>query len=430
MGYQTKENLLMNTPFKSNTINADVLIVGGGVVGMSLAIGLARLRQKVVLIDIKPKINDDDRQMCLSKRDTRVYALNLSSLKLFKSLGVDGFARRADYTQVKVWQGDGRGELCFAKPALTPSLLGSMVEPTVLDDVLNRRIKQPDIEPFLTILHATYLDKHFGIDTTDDGVRVRACDTDERQYHICAHLLVGADGRGSVVRQMAGIGIDYLDYHQTAICCAIKTDLPHANTARQAMLDTGTLALLPLADMTAKDGGFWHSVVWTLPKDMAKIYLTLMPNELADKLALASGFELGAIRQIESIASFDLSAQVAKSYIAAQTLLIGDAAHGVHPLAGQGLNLGLADVSTLLDLIEQALKQRQNPYSTHLLSRYEYIRRSKNALAMHSFSAINYVFTGRVFQKAPFRFLRAEMVTLAGKIRPLLDFFNHKASKF
>ena len=154
----------------------------------------------------------------------------------------------------------------------------------------------------------------------------------------------------------------------------------------------------------------------------------LPPRQLADKLSLASGFELGEILHIESIASFPLSAQVAKTYTAPHTLLIGDAAHGVHPLAGQGLNLGLADVKALLDLIKQAKAKNQNLFSAQVLSRYERTRRAQNALMMHSFSMINYAFAGSAFQKEPMRFLRAEMVNFTGKIRPLMDFFNHKAS--
>lgn len=409
-------------------IDTDILIVGGGVVGGCLAIGLAKLCQKVVLIDIKPKLSTKDWQMALTKRDARVYALNSASLDLLNNIGADDFVRKVDYTQMHVWQGDGRGELAFAKPSLVPSLMGSMVEPSVIDEALNRRVTCSDVTPFLTILNATFLDEQCGVDIRHDGVNVRVCDASGQNTVIHTRLLVGADGRTSAVRRLMGIGVHYLDYHQTAICCAIKTARPHGNTARQAMLNTGTLALLPLADLVVEDGGHWQSVVWTLPTQMAHEYLAMSPRQLADKLALASGFELGKINQIESITSFALSAQVAKTYTASHTLLVGDAAHGVHPLAGQGLNLGLADVKELLDLVEQAQKRGKNPFSSQTLRHYERVRRAKNALMMHSFSAINYAFVGKAFQKEPMRFLRAEMVSLAGKIRPLMDFFRHKAS--
>ncbi|WP_323842727.1 FAD-dependent monooxygenase [Moraxella sp. Pampa] len=410
-------------------INTDVLVVGGGAVGMTLAIGLAKLKKTVMLIDVKPKLSVVDEQMALNRRDARVYALNLASLNLFDGIGIgiDVFQRRADYTKMQVWQGDGRGELNFAKQSLTPRLLGSMIEPAIIDEALRQRAMQADITPYLTVLHGTWIDEHFGIDVRPKTVCVRIMNDTGWTKIVNTHLLVGADGRGSVVRRLSGIGVDTLDYHQTAICCAIKTDKAHQHTARQAMLDTGTLALLPLADMSADDGGHWQSVVWTLPTQIAKEFLALSPENLADKLALASSFELGKIHQIQSIASFALSTQVAKSYIAPHTLLIGDAAHGVHPLAGQGLNLGLADVSELLALIANDGK---NICKVGLLRQYERARYGKNTLMMHGFSAINYAFVGKIFQKEPMRFIRSEVVNLTGKIRPLMDFFNKKASGF
>lgn len=416
---------------KMTTIKTDVLIVGGGAVGMTLAIGLALQKKSVLLIDRKPKSTPIMRQARLAGRDARVYALNLASLGLLADVGVQDFIRRADYHDMQVWQGDGRGELNFTKPSHA-KVLGSMVEPSVLDEALIGRAESSDILPLLNVWYEAWIDERFGIDVQSKdghgGVRVLVCH-EGRKILIDAALLVGADGRGSAVRQLVGVGVNRLDYHQTAICCAIRTDKPHANTARQAMLDTGTLALLPLADLSADDEGCWQSVVWTLPTDTAKAYLALPPEKLAQKLALASGFELGEIHAIESIASFALSAQVAKSYTAPHTLLIGDAAHGVHPLAGQGLNLGLADVQDLLTLVEKC-DLASIEENARLLRQYERARRAKNALMMHSFSAINYAFVGRVFQKEPMRFIRSEMVNLTGKIRPLMAFFNKKASGF
>lgn len=413
------------------TLKTDVLIVGGGAVGMTLAIGLACQKKSVLLIDKKPKATPASRQARLARRDARVYALNLASLALLQEVGVQDFARRADYTDMQVWQGDGRGELIFDKPDHA-EILGSMIEPSVLDEALMVRAESAEISPFLSVWHEAWLDEYVGMDVYgrggQGGVRVLVHHEGKKTL-IDAALLVGADGRSSMVRQLMGVDISWLDYQQSAICCAIKTDKPHANTARQAMLNTGTLALLPLADLLADDGGHWQSVVWTLPRATAKAYLALPPKQLAQKLAQASGFELGEVGEIESIASFDLSAQVAKSYTAPHALLIGDAAHGVHPLAGQGLNLGLADVRALLDLaVHRVLSDAQA--NAKLLRQYERARRANNALMMHSFSLINYAFAGGLFQQEPWRFIRSEAVNLTGKIRPLMAFFNKKAGGF
>ncbi|MFA9485429.1 MULTISPECIES: FAD-dependent monooxygenase [unclassified Moraxella] len=412
----------MSVKIMVDKICTDVFIVGGGVVGMTLAIGLASLKKQVVLIDAKPAMSDEQRQAALAYRDARVYALNLASLALFESIGVMDFVRRADYTDMKVWQSDGRGELNFAKESINPPILGSMIEPIVIDEALYKRARQADLAQYLTVLHDRRVDEIFGFDIRHDGISLRLiCDAGNTTL-VDTKLLVGADGRSSVVRRLSGIWVDKLDYQQTAICCAIKTDKPHEHTARQAMLPSGTLALLPLADVSAEDDGRWHSVVWTLPTQMAKEYLALPHDELMHKLALASGYERGRIHRIESVASFALSVQVAKSYTAPHTLLIGNAAHGVHPLAGQGLNLGLADVATLLQLIRQSDQD-----SKHLLRRYERERCSYNKVMMHGFSLINYAFAGSLPQKEPLRFIRAEMVNLVGKSRLLMNFFNKKA---
>lgn len=193
---------------------------------------------------------------------------------------------------------------------------------------------EDDVSDYLTIIAGQKVTNMDWLGA-DQGYRV----TLDNHTAIDAMLLVGADGRGSFVRQQAAIGLDTLDYNQTAICCAIHTEKPHQATARQAMLPTGTLALLPLADITDADKAkpqHWQSIVWTLPRNQALALIEEDARVIADKLAAASNYELGAITQIESIASFPLTAQQAKSYVADNLVLIGDAAHGVHPLAGQG----------------------------------------------------------------------------------------------
>ncbi len=413
--------------------NNHTLIIGSGIVGATLALKLAQAKMPVTLIDARPARDESGWQAVLSRRDARVYALSLASIGLLKDVGawqkIALSGRKADYSQMQVWQLNGMGELLFGdSESSTPELLGSMVEPAVIEYALSQRLSEDDVSDYLTVIAGQ---KVVDMDWlgTDQGYRV----TLEEGAVIDARLLVGADGRGSFVRKQAGIELDVLDYNQTAICCAIQTDKPHRATARQAMLPTGTLALLPLADITDEDKAnpeHWQSIVWTLPRNQALALLEETPRYIADKLAAASNYELGAIRDIESIASFPLAAQQAKSYVADNLVLIGDAAHGVHPLAGQGLNLGMLDVQALSEQLTHDYARSGNKLwgTNQTLRSYERLRRPHNSMMMHSFSALNWLFAGSLAQMRPIQQLRNEGMYRVGKIKPLMRLFAKQAS--
>ena len=423
--------------------NNHTLIIGSGIVGATLALKLAQDKMPVTLIDARPERDESAWQDVLSKRDARVYALSMASINLLKDISawqhITVSKRKADYSQMQVWQLNGMGELLFGESEdsgaednssknYEPILLGSMVEPAVIEHALWQRLHEADVSDYLTLIagHKVVNMDWLGVQqgyrvTLDNGEAIDAC------------LLVGADGRGSFVRQQAGIGVDTLDYKQTAICCAIQTEKPHQATARQAMLPTGTLALLPLADITDVDKAspqHWQSIVWTLPRNQALALIEEEDRFIADKLAAASNYELGAINQIESIASFPLAAQQAKSYVADNLVLIGDAAHGVHPLAGQGLNLGMLDVQVLCEQLTHDFTRSGGTLwgSNQTLRHYERSRRPHNSLMMHSFSALNWLFAGSLAQMRPVQQIRNEGMYRVSKIKPLMRLFAKQAS--
>ncbi|MDN3441579.1 FAD-dependent monooxygenase [Psychrobacter sp. APC 3279] len=423
--------------------NNHTLIIGSGIVGATLALKLAQAKMPVTLIDARPERDESAWQDVLSKRDARVYALSMASINLLNDIGawqkIAASKRKADYSQMQVWQLNGMSELLFGESEDSsaednssethePTLLGSMVEPAVIEHALWQRLHEDDVSDYLTLIagHKVVNMDWLG---AQQGYRV----TLDNGEAIDTRLLVGADGRGSFVRQQAGIGVDTLDYNQTAICCAIQTEKPHQATARQAMLPTGTLALLPLADITDADKTnpqHWQSIVWTLPRNQALALIEEEERFIADKLAAASNYELGAINQIESIASFPLAAQQAKSYVADNLVLIGDAAHGVHPLAGQGLNLGMLDVKILCEQLAHDFARSGGTLwgSNQTLRHYERSRRPHNSLMMHSFSALNWLFAGSLAQVRPVQQIRNEGMYRVSKIKPLMRLFAKQAS--
>jgi len=249
-----------------------------------------------------------------------------------------------------------------------------------------------------------------GFETREDRVVLAlaaAAGTDAGS--VSARLLVAADGIGSPLRQMAGLDTHGHDYAQRAVVAHITTERPHAATAWQRFLPGGPLALLPLADGRS-------SIVWSLPQAEPERVLALDDTAFCGALGEASDFRLGRVTATTRRAAFPLRLQLAERYQAERFVLLGDAAHAVHPLAGQGVNLGLRDVVELRDTLQAAREAGRDFAAAHVLRRYARRRRSADTLDAWSFDALGRIYA---WQAPPLVAARALGVQLVDRLAPL-----------
>jgi len=233
-----------------------------------------------------------------------------------------------------------------------------------------------------------------------------------------ARLLLGADGASSVVRGLSGLEAHEHAYGQRGLVAYVRTEKPHEDTAWQRFLPTGPLAFLPCADGRC-------SIVWTLPDAEAERLLAVGDEAFCRELTRAFDARLGEVIAVSERVAFPLRRQLTDDCVAGRVALIGDAAHAVHPLAGQGVNLGLRDVASLRAMIAGARDRDADFASPHRLQRWARTRRSENTLAAYSFEAINRVFSNDALLPT---LLRGPLLGLAGKLPPLTQFFWKRAA--
>lgn len=353
----------------------DAIVAGAGVVGAAIALGLARAGLRVAVVEPRPTPAWDDE----AARDLRVFALAPASVRLLQGLGVwdEIAARRAQaYREMRVWDAGGAGELHFRAQDIGTGALGHIVEQSAIQvalwDALQR---ERGVE-----LHCPA--RVTSLQPQADEVALEL-DSGDR---LAARIAIAADGADSALRTLAGLDVSGHAYGQRGLVAYVESDLPHADTAWQRFLPTGPLALLPCA------GGL-GSIVWTLPDADAAAMLALDDSAFDAALTRAFGARLGAMRVVSPRAAFPLRLQLAQRYVAGRVALAGDAAHVVHPLAGQGVNLGLQDAAALIESLGAAHADGRDPGAPLLLRRYERVRRSENAIAARAFDGINRLFS-------------------------------------
>ncbi|MFR0689313.1 2-octaprenyl-3-methyl-6-methoxy-1,4-benzoquinol hydroxylase [Enterobacterales bacterium AE_CKDN230030158-1A_HGKHYDSX7] len=364
-------------------MHADLVIVGAGMVGSALALALEGSGLDILLLDGSPlSVKPFDRE---APFEPRVSALSEASRRILQRLHAwDGIAsRRAEpYREMQVWDGSGTGQIHFSAASVHAEMLGHIVENRVVQDALLERLH----DSALGLLPNARLEqlRHSGDDwllTLSDGREIRT------------PLVVAADGANSAVRRLAGCATREWDYLHHAIVTSVRVEQPHQATAWQRFTDDGPLAFLPLA----KEGdAHWCSIVWSTTPEQAEKLMALDDAGFCKALGLAFEHRLGAIEHADRRLCIPLRQRHAKRYVEPGLALIGDAAHTIHPLAGQGVNLGFLDAAVLAEVIEHAHGRGENIAEERVLSRFERRRMPHNLAMMAAMEGFQ-----RLFQADP-----------------------------
>ncbi len=374
------------------SIDFDVAVVGAGPIGLCAAIlvtqqaGIAPGR--VAVFDRRiPESFDREHSIPI---DLRVFALSRASERILRKVDAwdDIASMRAEpYERMQVWHADvpphGGDALVFDAAEAGERDLGVIVEHNVMQSALAAAARRAGIHLIVGEIGA--------LEQERDAVLLQA-----GERRVRTRLVIGADGAQSRVRELAGLGSTRTDYGQTAIVAMVKTARSHEHTAWQRFLGDGTLAFLPLQDSRS-------SIVWSVPTARAEKLLVATPEVFERELERDFDAALGKVSLESDRLKFPLWRLSADAYVSARIALVGDAAHVVHPLAGQGANLGLLDAAALADVLAEGASTREDLGALRILRRYERWRRSENDLMSGAIDAFDRLLargTGRVAELA------------------------------
>ena len=378
----------------------DVIIVGGGMIGLSLVVELSKkMNLSVAIID-----PNDCNPTISNSFHTRVSAITPSTQDFLSSINVwDKIQRKKGFSATKVWDQNSHGHLNFYAKDEGIEYLGYIVENDLIQSALFNAIDQSKV----SMINAKLL----GFTKTDIGYTVNL---ENGESHSCK-LLVGADGSQSKVRDLAEIQVTEHDYQQKAIIANIVSEKPLMNTTWQRFLSDSILAILPLSDHQA-------SIVWSCKEALANELEAKDKTIFNKMLSEASEYQFGVLELESSKKSFPLVSRTAKEYVRANLALIGDAAHNIHPLAGQGANLGFSDV---IELSKQLVENNDKLLGDfHVLRKYARARRLDNELMSKTMTGLDWIYKEN---NEPIRWLRGYGMNLIDETPILKSFFQRQA---
>ena len=390
------------------TKHYDIIIVGAGMVGATLACGLAEEagQLSIAVIDANSPNFDWDKD----SYDMRVSAITRASQTIFKNIGVWEKIveqRVSPYRDMFVWDAGTKGEIHFDSADMGETDLGHIIENRVIVKALHQRIEElPQIE-LLCPAKLEYIE----FNTEQSELRL------DDQTQLSANLIVAADGTRSWVRQQADIAVKGWDFDQAALVTTVKTEKYHQDTAWQRFLNTGPLAFLPLTDG-------YSSIVWSTSPDEAKRLTEISEAEFALELEHAFESKLGKVESVAGRAVFPLRLFETLNYVKPRLALVGDAAHTIHPLAGQGVNLGLADVASLIEVVVEAINDKKDIGDFKVLRRYERWRRADNRSMLVAMDGLKRLFGSEV---SLIKDLRNAGLNITNQLTPIKNLIMRQA---
>lgn len=334
---------------------ADIIVVGQGIIGLSAAIAMEKIGLHVTIVDANPAFTKSKPEI------SRVYAINNASIELFQNLNVWQHLEKtqiSSYNRMQVWETKNGAEIEFDSRTCASARLGVMLEEADLKQALLIEAKTKKI---------SFVNNFKVENVVNDTNKITIYNSKHESYS--AKLLIIADGAKSPLRDKLGVKITTWSYNQNAIIANVRTTNPHKQTAYQAFTEDGPLAFLPQND------SFDCSIVWSVPPEKARLLIEDSETVFTDKINAIFANKLGAITLKSPRHQFPLQMRHTQQYYGNRWILMGDAAHTIHPLAGLGLNVGLADLKTWIS----ELKNNNNQFlSSKVLTSYQ--RKRKHAL--------------------------------------------------
>lgn len=376
----------------------DLLIIGAGMVGLTCAAACADAGLRVAVVDA-----GTPPAMPEGKPQLRVSALSRASIQALQRLGAWPLLpaeRQGIYPAMQVWENDTLGEIAFTAEELAVDALGAIVENEAVRAALYQSLQQqPNIDwHWQTKAERLSISERGVWLLTDSGADIQAA------------LIVGADGAHSWLRSQTGLPLTRWDYEHHAIVTTIHTELPHQHTAYQAFAPDGPLALLPLADEHT------CSIVWSQPPEQAAALLALDDAAFNKVLTVASNNRLGLLSVADERQSWPLTMRYSRDFVSTRLALMGDAAHTIHPLAGQGANLGMMDALSLAQILTAARAASEDIGDPLVLARYSRWRKTEAVKMITAMEGFKRLFTNDI---APLKWARSVGLTLTNKLTPV-----------